>query len=73
MSSKTRKEPLAKSLLKSLAILIPSIAAMYALYLLDKLSIWGPETLFKDVITISIMLSAMIISFLIFSKLYKRQ
>lgn len=73
MSSKTRKEPLAKRLLKSLAILIPSIAAMYALYLLDKLSIWGPETLFKDVITISIMLSAMIISFLIFSKLYKRQ
>jgi len=52
-------------LLKIAVAVTPWLASMYFLYWLGKNDVWSPETPFRDVMTIAIVGTGMILSFLI--------
>jgi len=57
--------------LKIAVSVTPWIASMYLLYGLGKFEIWVPETPYRDLMTVAIMVTGMVMSYFLYSYFFK--
>lgn len=57
-----------KTIVQSVLASIPWLSAMYLLFLIEKNGVWTIDTPFRDVMSIAIVATGMVISFLLQSK-----
>lgn len=62
-----------KYALKLAFVMSPCIFSMYLLYYLEKNQVWIPQTLHRDKMTIAILATGLILSFLLKTYISKRE